>query len=82
MFLMVFLARRLNPFEGREVLQVKRFLSKFCLNCLNPFEGREVLQVLDDGHDVVRAVSIPLKAGRCCKALQDLGFTADQSQSL
>ena len=34
---------------------------------LNPFEVREVLQVAKRVDAINKAVSIPLKSGRCCK---------------
>ena len=57
----------LNPFEVREVLQVRPKRFRHLHGCLNPFEVREVLQVLHQCHQWCWWVSIPLKSGRCCK---------------
>ena len=59
----------LNPFEVREVLQGIHAADSLGARCLNPFEVREVLQGLEAEIETVIQVSIPLKSGRCCKAL-------------
>ena len=60
----------LNPFEVREVLQGHHGNAMLQVLRLNPFEVREVLQDNDHIGEAVKAVSIPLKSGRCCKEMQ------------
>ena len=73
----------LNPFEVREVLQdLTQFKTTESLR-LNPFEVREVLQVILALTIISGSiVSIPLKSGRCCKAIAKEMSEEDTSQSL
>ena len=63
----------LNPFEVREVLQERCARLLKCLWSLNPFEVREVLQDFSLLIPQIHYVSIPLKSGRCCKAIEEDG---------
>ena len=64
---------RLNPFEVREVLQGVSVRVVRCCVGLNPFEVREVLQDFSLLIPQIHYVSIPLKSGRCCKAIEEDG---------
>ena len=72
----------LNPFEVREVLQVREWPLTMRTFCLNPFEVREVLQAPCQSSGRVSDVSIPLKSGRCCKWLDGYLHWRVKSQSL
>ena len=59
----------LNPFEVREVLQVKRWHTRrfFCVSI--PLKSGRCCKRKNVSNRKRRPVSIPLKSGRCCKSI-------------